>query len=140
VGIGKGVVGAALALSLMALMAGCAGKRPVPMEPSLPPLPGEWREAQQDVARLLPPVEGDPYRVSPDRFTLVTEDEPFYCGATGLQAVLKVYGCFRAAPESESDVLGAIRYYPQKTGALRHEARHAILFALGDARWADVGH
>jgi hypothetical protein len=116
-------------------MAGCAGTPLVPAEPSSL---GEWRLAQQDVARLLPPVEGDPYEVRPDRFTIVTEEEPFYCGETGLQAVLKVYGCFRAAPES--DVLGAIRYYPQKTGVLRHEARHAILFALGDARWADVGH
>jgi hypothetical protein len=70
-------------------------------------------------------------------FQIETEREPFYCGETGLHAVLLVYGCFRAEPEAES--LGVIRYVPGK-GALRHEARHAILFALGDPRWADVGH
>jgi hypothetical protein len=110
----------------------------------------EWREAQQDIARLDPPVEGDPYDVSPSRFVIVVEDEPFYCGETGLQSVLLVYGCFRTDSggsdgdgEGEGDggtAIGAIRYFPRKTGALRHEARHAILFALGDSRWPDVGH
>jgi hypothetical protein len=108
------------------------------------PVPDEWRQAQEDVARLDPRVEGDPYTVSPSKFVIVTEDEPFYCGDTGLQAVLLVYGCFRAEADYDADTgsvaLGAIRYFPRKTGALRHEARHAILYALGDTRWPDVGH
>jgi len=98
---------------------------------------GEWQKAQGDLIRLEPAVEGDPYEVTIRAFRVEAEREPFYCGDTGLHAVLLVYGCFRAEPEAES--MGVIRYVPGK-GALRHEARHAILFALGDSRWADVGH
>jgi len=98
---------------------------------------GEWQEAQSDLIRLQPAVDGDPHEVTMRAFRVEAEREPFYCGDTGLHAVLLVYGCFRAEPEGES--LGVIRYVPGKE-ALRHEARHAILFALGDSRWADVGH
>lgn len=98
---------------------------------------GEWEKAQGDLRSLQPVVDGDPYEVTMRVFRIETEREPFYCGETGLHAVLLVYGCFRAEPEAER--LGVIRYVPGK-GALRHEARHAILFALGDPRWADVGH
>jgi hypothetical protein len=70
-------------------------------------------------------------------FVIETESAPFYCGDTGLHAVLLVYGCFRA--EASPGTFGVIRYVPGN-GALRHEARHAILFALGDSRWPDVGH
>ena len=98
---------------------------------------GEWQEAQGDLIRLEPAVDGDPFEVTMHAFRIEAEREPFYCGETGLHAVLLVYGCFRAEPEAES--MGVIRYVPGK-GALRHEARHAILFALGDSRWADVGH
>ncbi len=98
---------------------------------------GEWRKAQGDLIVLEPAVDGDPYEVTTRAFRIEAEREPFFCGETGLHAVLLVYGCFRAEPEGES--LGVIRYVPGK-GALRHEARHAILFALGDSRWADVGH
>ncbi len=97
----------------------------------------EWQEAQGDLLRLQPTVNGDPHEVTAQVFRIEAEREPFYCGETGLHAVLLVYGCFRADPEGEN--LGVIRYVPGK-GALRHEARHAILFALGDSRWADVGH
>jgi len=97
----------------------------------------EWQEAQGDLVRLQPAVNGDPHEVTAHAFRIEAEREPFYCGETGLHAVLLVYGCFRAEPEGEN--LGVIRYVPGK-GALRHEARHAILFALGDSRWADVGH
>jgi hypothetical protein len=98
---------------------------------------GEWEKAQKDVLGLHPVVNGDPYEVSMNAFWIRVEQEPFYCGETGLNAILLVYGCFRA--EREEQRLGVIRYVPGK-GALRHEARHAILFALGDSRWADVGH
>jgi len=98
---------------------------------------GEWRKAQGDLIGLQPAVDGNPYEVTTRAFRIEAERGPFYCGETGLHAVLLVYGCFRAEPEGES--LGVIRYVPGK-GALRHEARHAILFALGDSRWADVGH
>lgn len=97
----------------------------------------EWEKAQGDLKSLQPVVDGDPYEVTMRVFRIETERNPFYCGETGLHAVLLVYGCFRVEPEDES--LGVIRYVPGK-GALRHEARHAILFALGDPRWADVGH
>jgi len=120
---------------------GCALKhdasRPsVPAERGADP-DGEWQKAQGDLIGLQPAVNGDPYEVTMRAFRIESEREPFYCGETGLHAVLLVYGCFRAEPEAES--LGVIRYVPGK-GALRHEARHAILFALGDTRWADVGH
>ncbi len=97
----------------------------------------EWQEAQGDLIRLQPTVDGDPFGVTMHTFRIETEREPFYCGETGLHAVLLVYGCFRAETDAESQ--GVIRYVPGK-GALRHEARHAILFALGDPRWPDVGH
>lgn len=97
----------------------------------------EWQKAQSDLIGLQPAVDGDPFEVTMHAFRIESEREPFYCGETGLHAVLLVYGCFRAEPEAEN--LGVIRYVPGK-GALRHEARHAILFALGDSRWADVGH
>ncbi|HXV64260.1 MAG TPA: hypothetical protein VEK15_26400 [Vicinamibacteria bacterium] len=97
----------------------------------------EWLEAQEDLARLDPPAEGNPYDISPGHFEIATEEAPFFCGESGIHAVLLVYGCFRVAPESES--LGVVRYVA-RPGVLRHEARHAILFALGDSRWADVGH
>jgi hypothetical protein len=87
---------------------------------------------------LVPAVEGDPREVAMSRFLVTTEKQPFYCGDTGIHAVLLVYGCFRAEPEAGSS--GVIRYVSDKDGALRHEARHAILFAMGDSRWPDVGH
>lgn len=129
----------ALGTLVVCVLLGCAQTISRPPAPDSPPT-GEWREAQQDIARLEPPVEGDPYEVQPSRFVIETEEEPFYCGNSGLQAVLRVYGCFQAESEPDAEALGVIRYYPEKTGALRHEARHAILFALGDTRWADVGH
>jgi hypothetical protein len=116
---------------------GCALKNG-PVQPPVPADPhAEWEKAQGDLVSLAPAVDGDPYDVAMHAFRIQTEREPFYCGETGLHAVLLVYGCFRAEPEEKR--LGVIRYVPGK-GALRHEARHAILFALGDPRWADVGH
>ncbi len=120
---------------------GCALKRntsgtPASTERAADP-DEEWQKAQADLIGLEPVVDGDPYGVTMRVFQIETERQPFYCGETGLHAVLLVYGCFRAEPEAER--LGVIRYVPGK-GALRHEARHAILFALGDPRWADVGH
>ncbi len=103
----------------------------------IPDLSGEWVEAQRDIAALAPPAAGDPYRVTPSQFLIETEGEPFYCGDYGIHSVILVKGCFRAEPEG--DALGVIRYIPDR-GNLRHEARHAILFALGDDRWPQVGH
>lgn len=130
--------GALILTAILLTVNGCAHKRDasVPFRPSGDPH-GEWREAQGDLLRLQPAVDGNPYEVTMRAFRVETEREPFYCGETGLHAVLLVYGCFRAEPEAEN--FGVIRYVPGK-GALRHEARHAILFALGDSRWADVGH
>ena len=133
--------GALLSIGFFVTGIGCALKqdtsRPsVRNEGAIDPN-GEWDKAQSDLIGLEPAVDGDPYEVSMRAFRIEAEREPFYCGETGLHAVLLVYGCFRAEPEAES--LGVIRYVPGK-GALRHEARHAILFALGDPRWADVGH
>jgi hypothetical protein len=102
-----------------------------------PDLSGEWAWAQRDLTELVPPVDGNPYRVTMGQFSIRTEPRPFYCGETGIHAVILVKGCFRAEPEAGS--LGVIRYVPQ-AGNLRHEARHAILFALGDERWMSVGH
>jgi hypothetical protein len=118
---------------------GCAALPPSRSAPT-PPLSSlgdEWHEAQLDIAALEPAAPGDPFRVSPGSFVIETEKEPFFCADTGIHAVLRVYGCFRAEPEN--DKLGVIRYVPGRK-ALRHEARHAILFALGDGRWAEVGH
>ncbi len=98
----------------------------------------EWTAAQQDLASLVPAVAGDPHGVEMNRFLVSTEKDPFYRGETGIHAVLLVYGCFRAETDERSS--GVIRYVSAKEGALRHEARHAILFALGDSRWPDIGH
>jgi hypothetical protein len=124
-----------VAWGLLGITTACAGRFPwIAVEP---PLAREWRQAQLDIAALDPAAEGDPYRVTPLDFVIETESDPFYCADFGIHAVLLVWGCFRAEPEGES--FGVIRYVPRE-GALRHEARHAILFALGDSRWADVGH
>lgn len=103
----------------------------------IPDLGGEWTEAQNDIAQLVPPVAGDPYSVTMSRFVVKAEEQPFYCADYGIHAVILVKGCFRAEPDEDS--LGVIRYV-LNTGNLRHEARHAILFALGDERWPSVGH
>lgn len=129
-----------LAAALL-LSVGCGARAPA-NDRQVVPVNGsnresEWRDAQRDIAALYPPAEGDPFDVSPREFVIQKEREPFYCGETGIHAVLLVYGCFRAEPQEKS--LGVIRYVPGRE-ALRHEARHAILFALGDDRWADVGH
>ena len=133
-------ISASIFVGLLVAFNGCA-PRHVAFRPSVPgPVAdsnGEWGKAQTDLIRLEPAVDGDPFEVTMRAFRVEAEREPFYCGETGLHAVLLVYGCFRAEPEAES--LGVIRYVPGK-GALRHEARHAILFALGDSRWPDVGH
>ncbi|HEY7698949.1 MAG TPA: hypothetical protein VIE88_11065 [Vicinamibacteria bacterium] len=128
-------------LGFLAASTGCALehvalRHSAPTSPGVDP-DGEWQKAQGDLIQLEPSVDGDPYEVAMRTFRIETERAPFYCGETGLHAVLLVYGCFRAEPEAER--LGVIRYVPGK-GALRHEARHAILYALGDPRWADVGH
>jgi hypothetical protein len=103
----------------------------------IPDLSGEWAAAQRDLTELVPPVDGNPYRVTMSQFAIETEPRPFYCGEVGIHAVILVKGCFRAEPVERA--LGVIRYVP-KAGNLRHEARHAILFALGDERWMSVGH
>jgi hypothetical protein len=124
-------------LGLLVTIPGCALKRDASRLSRAADPDEEWQKAQGDLIGLEPVVNGDPLDVAMQAFRIETEREPFYCGETGLHAVLLVYGCFRAEPDAES--LGVIRYVPGK-GALRHEARHAILFALGDPRWADVGH
>jgi hypothetical protein len=124
--------------SVLGILAACGGRlHSAPQDSIETKLPIEWREAQLDLARLDPLPEGDPHEITPFRFVIQAEAEPFYCGESGIHAVLLVYGCFRVAPEEER--LGVIRYVPHE-GVLRHEARHAILYALGDPRWADVGH
>jgi hypothetical protein len=134
--------GAWILVGLFVTSNGCALKRdtsgpPASTEAAADP-DEEWQKAQGDLVLLEPVVDGDPYDVTMGGFRIETERDPFYCGDTGLHAVLLVYGCFRVEA-SEAESLGVIRYVPGK-GALRHEARHAILFALGDPRWADVGH
>lgn len=109
--------------------------RPRPYEAYDPA--AEWARAQRDLAGLSPPVTGNPYAISMDQFVIEIEEEPFVCGKTGLHAFLLVYGCFVAEPQGSG--LGVIRHV-RDHGALRHEARHAILFVLGDSRWPDVGH
>jgi len=103
----------------------------------IPDLSGEWADAQRDIAALAPPAAGNPYGVTPSQFLIETEERPFYCADYGIHAVILVKGCFRA--EAGGDAVGLIRYVPD-SGNLRHEARHAILFALGDERWPHVGH
>ena len=130
----KWLYGSALALAALVSGMACA-IRNAPLQGVDPN--EEWRKAQRDVAELLPPVSGDPYAVTMSEFRIETEGSPFYCGETGLHAVILVKGCFRAEPEGNT--FGKIRYVPRQ-GNLRHEGRHAILFALGDDRWSDVGH
>lgn len=131
--------GRVLVLSFLGITTACAGRLPSAARQGSveEALPSEWREAQLDIARLDPAPDGDPNRIVPVAFVIEVEGEPFYCGESGIHAVLLVYGCFRVEPDRES--FGVIRYVARE-GVLRHEARHAILFALGDSRWADVGH
>lgn len=131
-----------VSVSSLVLLSACVTSRPPHDLTSsfvgVPQKPDEWQAAQSDIASLDPPADGDPYAVSSRQFVIDTETAPFYCGEYGIHAVLLVYGCFRAEPV-DGGSLGVIRYVPGRE-ALRHEARHAILFALGDPRWPDVGH
>lgn len=122
-------------LGFLVVAEACGGR--ISSRHALEGMASEWREAQHDVAQLDPAAAGDPYEIAPLHFVIKSESEPFFCGDSGIHAVLLVWGCFRAEPDEER--LGVIRYVP-KEGIFRHEARHAILFALGDSRWPDVGH
>jgi len=95
-----------------------------------------WAEGQHALAQLSqqwraegsPPVPGDVFQVKSSRFRFVAHREPLSLAGE------PVGGYFEPASNT-------IHYYePMFDGAIPHEAGHAILHSLGDARWRCVFH
>ncbi len=81
----------------------------------------QFESAQNQVARQYPDA-GDPFSITPEQFLWEEKAGKFKCGETQM-----IQGCFRAP--------NRIQYTIGSAGALWHESGHAILYALGDARW-----
>jgi hypothetical protein len=95
-----------------------------PMSPTtVPDLQGtrdrEWAVAQE----VLAGWGVNAYSVPPQRFVWQSHDGPFPCGG-----VDQANGCF-------SPTTRTIDYNTQQAHVIRHEAGHAILWALGYGCW-----
>ena len=86
-----------------------------------------WAQAQRELKAMPIPPRKDPFSVSITRIKFRGEPEWFMCGS------IKTAGCFH-------DGGPLIRYYVGAPEVIRHEAKHAILWALGDARYHCIEH
>jgi len=94
----------------------------------------QWHAAQNELSQLVP-IPSDPRRrqgvfdVSIDQFTFRKESFMFPCGpGPALTA-----GCFHTR-------VRLIRWWGGAPDVIKHEAKHAILWALGDSRWRCIDH
>lgn len=83
-----------------------------------------WAEGQRDVE---PYVGARAYAFAPEDFDWTERRGLFSCGDE-----LDRAGCFWPNPQGRS----RIEWSADHPGVVRHEAGHAILYALGDPRWS----
>jgi len=104
-----------------------------PLEQGIEPwMRSQWHTAQNELSQLVP-IPHDPRRrrgvfdISIDRFTFRKEPDIFKCGP------ITTYGCFHPGGR-------LIRWWGGSPDVVKHEAKHAILWALGDSRWPCIEH
>ena len=89
----------------------------------------EWKNAQDELQKIDPPIPAA-YSVSPYRFIWIQLDRPFWNMVDNVGTRQQVYGLY------QRDVWGKKRIIIccGKRVTVRHEAFHAIMDTVGDAR------
>lgn len=117
---------------LVAILTGCSmpTTADVPIPPStIDPVVESWFvQAGEDLIQRDGFSADIIHSIGPEKFTFRAVDGKFDCGG-----VKQTAGCF-------SDSKRLIRYTIGHEYTVRHEAKHAILWALGDDRWRCVEH
>lgn len=86
----------------------------------------EWRNAQDEILALEPPVSRDPRSISPYRYDWIQLEKPFmYTTDDGRRRLNGLYD------GATNEIIICCGYRE----TVRHEAFHAILDAIGDPRW-----
>jgi len=93
-----------------------------------------WHQAQDELSQLKPPPwnakrgrPGDPFNVRIEEFTFEASSLAFSCAG-----YLETAGCFNPPRH--------IQYWASYPEVIKHEAKHAILYRLGDPRWKCIEH